>query len=273
MSEGRMAGNFLPVAMGYAERGWHVFPLGVGSKIPLISKSDGGKWHSDATTDPEIIRGWWTRTPGANIGIATGGRSGFWALDLDPRHGGDEAFKALQAEHGGVGETVTAKTGGGGWHLYFHHAPNVRNSAGTVGPGIDVRGEGGYVVAPPSIRTYHTGGSCYSWVKGRGPGDIDIQPAPLWLLMAAQRAGQNAVGGVARPEWYRDLFASGVDEGSRNTAVTRMAGHLIRKLDPLLALDILKLWNRERVRPPLDERELIGIVNSVCGREYRRTAR
>jgi hypothetical protein len=268
MSSGAM--TLLDAALGYAALGWAVFPLGVRSKLPLIARECGGRGCLDASRDEGTIRRWWHDCAGANIGIATGSISNLWVLDLDPRHGGDVSFADLGREHGGVGETVLSRTGGGGWHIYFGGAPRIRNSVGKIAPGIDVRSDGGYVIGPPSV---HPNGDCYRWHPGHGPEEVAVGHAPLWLLLAAQQAGGSgsAGGGVASPERHRDLFAAGAAQGSRNAAVAQLTGYLLRRgVDPLMVLDVLRLWNVTRCRPPLDDDELTGVVASICKREARK---
>ncbi len=124
-----------------------VFPCDPGGKRPL---TPSGFW--DATTDDHRVRAWWGRWPAANVGVPTGRRSGLLVLDVDQRGGGPQSLAALEREHGPLPKTATGRTGGGGVHLFFRYPSGreVRNSAGVLGPGLDVRGEGGYVVVPPS---------------------------------------------------------------------------------------------------------------------------
>ena len=108
-------------ALGYAAAGWEIFPLHVRGKLPLISKLEGGHGHLDATADADQVRRWWATYPLANIG----GRvpAGLIVLDIDPRHGGDDAVADLQAAHGPLPSTLTSTSGrgDGGTHLYFVH--------------------------------------------------------------------------------------------------------------------------------------------------------
>ena len=97
-------------AVRYALRGLHVFPLAPGAKVPLA----GSHGHLEASSDPDTCRARWAEAPTANIGGATGSRSGFWVLDVDPRHGGDAALAKLEAEHGPLPHTTQATTPRGG---------------------------------------------------------------------------------------------------------------------------------------------------------------
>ena len=132
----------------------------------------------DATTDRKQIKAWWEKWPKANVGIVTGISSGIFALDVDGA-AGKASLKELQAEHGRLPKTVTVKTGKGR-HLYFRYAGGrVGNSAGRLGEGIDVRGDGGYVVGAGSL---HPSGAMYRYVDGRGLGEIEVASAPQWLI-------------------------------------------------------------------------------------------
>jgi putative DNA primase/helicase len=115
----------------------------------------------DATTDPEQVRQWWTRYPAANIGMPTGAWTGAVVLDVDPDKGGFDSLLALVRRYGVLPKTRVVHTGGDGLHFYFEH-PGIytRNSAGKLGPGLDLRGDGGYVLLPPSV---HAKNRTYAW--------------------------------------------------------------------------------------------------------------
>ena len=139
------------------------------------------KWKSDAATDPAQIRRWAKKWPKASIGLVTGG--GFMVLDIDGEVGAT-ALAALEKQHGQLPPTVTVRTGSGGAHYYLALPPGhpMPNSASSVANKIDVRGDGGYVVAPPSN---HRSGGAYSFLSGRGLHQTDIGPAPKWLIALA----------------------------------------------------------------------------------------
>ena len=160
-------------ALAYAAEGVAVFALCPRGKVPAIPKREGGRGFYDATTDVRVICEWWQRWPNANIGTPTGQQ--FDVLDVDPRHGGDESLTALVREFGPLPRTDETTTGGGGRHLYFVADPRLRCSEGKLGPGLDVRAAGGYVVAPPSV---HPSGRPYRWVAPRAP----LAPWPSSLV-------------------------------------------------------------------------------------------
>ena len=121
-----------------------------------------------ATTDENRNREWWGRWRDANVGIATGRPSGLVVVDIDPAHGGVDTIDGLVAERQDAGwlVTLTVHTGGGGFHLYFRHPGGaVSSSVGRLGPGVDVRGDGGLVVAPLSV---HASGRRYHWAPEPG---------------------------------------------------------------------------------------------------------
>ena len=127
-------------AFRVALRGIAVFPLTAGTKIPLA----GSHGFHDATTDCNVARAHWAKTPRANIGAATGSRSGIWVFDVDPQHGAAAALAELEAGHGSLPVTIEAATPSGGRHLFWQwdsEAPEIRNSAGRIGHGLDVRGQ------------------------------------------------------------------------------------------------------------------------------------
>ena len=141
-------------AIAYVERlGWAAFPTDI-KKQPMTPHG-----HLDATTDANRLTETWP-APDANVGVATGAPSGFWVLDVDPRHGGDASLAALiERETGAVNvdlgtffATWCVITPSGGMHLWWKLPKGVEVpcSAGDIGPGLDVRGDGGYVVVPPS---------------------------------------------------------------------------------------------------------------------------
>ncbi len=188
----------LEAALGYARAGWPVFPLSPGGKQPL----PGSRGFYEATTDEAVIRGWWARVPAANVGVATGPGSG-WVLDLDGPEAAD-ALLELERQHGALPPAPEVWTPRPGRHLWWAWPADgeVRNRAG-VAPGIDVRGERGYVVVPPSIRSDRDG-AVYAW-DGSTPDPFGALPqAPDWLLRLVrsskqQPAGEPQTAGPAQP--------------------------------------------------------------------------
>lgn len=132
----------------------------------------------------------WEKYPDDGFGIATGHRSNIWVLDVDPKNGGFESLQALEAKYGPLPKTLSVVTGSGGAHYYFTYpGPDFRNTAHILGPGLDTRGDGGYVVGPGSL---HKSGQRYRWMVG--PDDSPVVAPPAWLLDLTRRESRGAVG-------------------------------------------------------------------------------
>lgn len=246
--------------------GLAVFPLQAGGKAPLTRHG-----FKDATKDPTEF----TRLVAGrlcNLGIATGALSGVWVLDIDLRDDGNESVRKLQAAYGQLPKTWTVKTGGRGRHLYFKYDASHPVGCGTklAGlAGLDWRGNGGYVVAPPSETE-----SEYQWIQA--PWDVPLASAPEGLLKLTLRHSQTAMrrgkvapqptGGTRQTELLQ--IASGVSKGDRNRAAAKIAGYLLsfRRMDPEFALVMIENWNLTN-DPPLSLDELHKIVNSIAQRQ------
>lgn len=239
-------------ARRYLARGWSVLPLRPRDKRPHI------QWENLQTKRPsqDDVAEWFQRWPDANVGIITGEISNLIVLDVDPKHGGDTSLERLEHRFRPLSATVEAVTGGGGRHLYFAHPGGLTRNRAGLAQGIDLRGDGGYIVAPPSI---HPSGRPYEWVPGHGPDDITLAPLPRWLIVPIRglRIGR------ALSDWRR-LVREGVDEGQRNSTIASLTGHLLwHGVDPDVALELLLAWNRVRCRPPLDDAEVARVVASI----------
>jgi len=164
-----MSNTLGKAAEDYAKSGWFLFPLRPRDKTPLTAHG-----LKDATNKVDVIRQWWSKTPEANIGLNCG-KSGIVVIDLDKRgeRDGCQEWETINHMQGPFPETSTSLTGGGGRHLLFKSPDglSIKNSAGRLAPGIDVRGEGGYIVLPPSI---HPSGKPYQWLDGL----TTIEPLP-----------------------------------------------------------------------------------------------
>lgn len=173
----------LRAALAYTRAGIPVFPLQPRGKLPLISKRQGGRGFYDATTEEAQIGVWWGKWAQANIGAPTGSASGYYVLDMDPRHEGEKSLNALLSEYGRASwphaddERNTAFTGGGGRH-YLFRSPVEIPTRNNLAPGLDFRGEGAYIVVAPSL---HQSGERYEWCQGI-PDPADLSPIPDWLV-------------------------------------------------------------------------------------------
>lgn len=200
--------ELLESALQYAGRGWHVFPLVPQGKTPLTKRG-----FKDAATDRQRIESWWRWKPQANVGIATGQVSRLFVLDIDPAKRGVETLRELVAMHAPLPPALTVRTGSGGWHLYYLLSERDR-----IGPsaadGLDVRCDGGYVVAPGSI---HPNGTAYRWDNG-----LPLGVAPEWLMAwAAARKGETpkapkpSVSIGPRPAWLGSPISEGLSLAHR----------------------------------------------------------
>jgi hypothetical protein len=251
----------IEAALSYAEQGFKVFPLHTpmlgGCSCRKAACDSIGKHPRtmngvlDATSEKSKIDYWWRMWPDANIGLATGAESGFIVIDVDPRHGGTETLTQLQEKHGKFVEKVWAKTGGGGWHLFFKH-PGFKvknNQNGKLGSGVDVRGDGGYIVAPPSL---HASGESYTW----GVDTLDFPQMPDWLLQLLQQSA---------PAQTFSNDESDIPDGARNQTLTSLAGAMRRKgMSEESIYAALAVENDNRCKPPLTARDVQTISHSIA---------
>jgi hypothetical protein len=268
-------------ALRLAARGFAVFPLRPRTKEPYgddrFFRTIGG--FRCANRDPALIEFWWDRQPEANIGLATGSISGVWVLDVDGDEG-RETLATLEEQHGQLPKTVEVVTpgkiskttglhSGRGLHLYFRYplGLDLRNAQDRDDvPGIDWRGNGGYVLLPPSA---HPDGGNYVWSVDSADTFAEI---PEWLLDLVQRKSRgNGEAPATPPEAWR-TFVSDVYEGSQRAhAIARLCGLLVRRwIDPLSALYLVRDFNTLHCQPPLDDEEVVRIVTDITHREKER---
>jgi hypothetical protein len=252
--------NLREAALRLANKGMRVFPCKVRNKEPLINDN-----LSRATTDENVIRGWW-HSRDYNIGIATGEGSGVWVLDIDGDEG-ENTLRELEAKHGTLPSTIEAITGNGR-HLYFRWpaGTEIRNKQedGEI-PGIHVRGNGGYTVAPPSI---HPSGRCYAWSVDSAS---EFADAPDWLIDLVTSKSGGADAPATPPEVWRSFIEDTFEGSHRSHAIARLAGMLLRKyVDPYVTLSLCQLFNMVRCTEPLTWGEVSQIINQVANREADR---
>lgn len=233
------------------ERQWSVIPLSPRTKRAMV------KWKQFARRLPteREVRAWWTKYPDANVGIVTGAVSNLVVIDIDPEKGGD-AF-AWRKEYP---TELSSVTGRGGAHFFYSYpagATVVHNSANRLAQGVDVRGDGGYVAAPPSI---HENGKPYVWMDRGEPSDV-----PLELFM---RSSENGNSNGAEPrvdsEHWLQRILQGVKHGERNDASARLAGYLLGKKIPRdVIVQQMLAWNALN-DPPLSKSRIEQTVDSVA---------
>ncbi len=239
----------IELALHYAARGWPVFPLRAGTKIPL-ARSHGCK---DATLDPALIEAWWATYPDANIGIATGKSSGLLVIDIDPRKTPEWLMNVQSLA---LPRTFSIRTCSGGWHLYFALPANSPITIGAdLVPGVDWRGAGGYVVGPGSA----VNASTYT-IERNDP----IVPAPAALLRRienASRSRRQTASATTAPDGSQHMV---IPASRRNDTLARIGCALRRwgvEYDALLVA--LQATNAAHCEPPLDDPEVASIAASV----------
>lgn len=260
----------LELAQHYTEQGWPVFPCRsqseehvdqhgeittLGEKTPLTTNG-----FKAATRFARILDRWWTDWPDAAVGLPTGSPTGFFALDIDNKPGGSNGFiwlDEMQAEHGPLPSTARVISPNGGMHIYFKYVVGTRNR-GALGAGVDIRSEGGYVVAAGSTMS---NGRQYKWVD-----DVrEIADAPAWLLdlllpksapthssYTASSATNNAYVDAAVDRELADL--AGAPMGNRNNSLNDAAfalgtfvgaGALQEAEARALLQDVARGWGRD----------------------------
>ncbi len=245
-------GSAESAAHAYLARGWSVLPLRPGEKRPLL------KWQALQHRRPDAgeVAEWYRRWPEAGVAVVTGAISGLVVVDVDPEHGGEASLAELQRRHKALPVTVTAHTGGGGRHLYFSHPGGLVRNQANLAAGIDLRGDGGYVVAPPSL---HPNGRRYLWAAGRNPDEVPLAVLPAWLADIASAGHGHGL------EHWRRLLRDGVEAGVRNNTVASLSGHLLwHGVDPAVVLELMLTWNAMRCRPPLPDEEVVRTVASIA---------
>ena len=249
----------LESALYYISRGWAVIPVhAIRDGRCSCGKKDcssPGKHPAtpngskDASTDPELIRLWF-EDGDWNVGIVCGKISNLVAVDCDGKTG-EANFQKYKST-----DTLRSLTGGGGSHRFYQSPTNgqlIKNSSGTFGSGLDVRGEHGYVVAPPSN---HISGKEYRWERDPRAWS-ELPPCPDFLLDRKTKEAPAAAPGAS------------VEEGTRNDTLTRLAGTLRNAGLGYDAIEkALQAENIERCKPPLPNTEIEQIATSVA--RYKR---
>lgn len=254
------AKNMKEWALHYAEKGLAVFPLACRDKVPAVV---GG--CKVATTEKTTIERWWDKNPQYNIGIATGNKSsGLVVIDLDvDKNKGIDGYDVLrdwQNKHGKLPETWQSITGRGGYHYFYKDAIVHSNRVGLY-EGVDIRGEGGYIVAPPSV---HPNGNIYEWEQG--PEEYEIAQVDNivndFLKGEKQRRDSEHKTNFKVPEL--------IPEGKRVDTIVRLIASLRTKgLDDDAIKAAVRVENEKRCNPPLKEKELEEAVFPALKRDWQ----
>jgi hypothetical protein len=231
----------------------------------------------DATIDKKVIADWWGKSPSANVGIITGSESGLVVVDVDPRSGGLESLKSI-SKLGNFPVTPGVYTGGGGEHIYLAHPSNgtkIKCAQALAGyPGIDLKGDGGYVIAPPSK---HVSGGKYTWKIHHLKNKLAAIPTWLHELMerpaAPMRALANPLGFAFMPLDKNNCFSSRgggndvtlcIPEGHRDATLFNLARALRKGGMPKDEIaQCLVMIAQNCCNPPMAERDAIAKVEST----------
>ncbi|MBI2550896.1 bifunctional DNA primase/polymerase [Candidatus Uhrbacteria bacterium] len=232
--------DILASALRYGELGLSVIPVGRDKK-PLIAWT---RYQTERAT-PEQIKAWWSQFPDANVGIVTGAVSGIVVIDV-------EAGGSVE----GLPFTAYCRTGGGGWHYYCKHPGKPVKNGVKVRPLTDIRGDGGFVVAPPSI---HASGKPYAWdgmfPLPRGENIKALDELPDWALQSNPMPKPL----LAELPIAYNYYSKEINEGQRNDTAIRLIGKVLHHNPPELwetLYPAIQSWNATCVKPPLTEMEL-----------------
>lgn len=242
-------------------------------KHPLTRACPNGS--KSASTDPDVIHRWFADYPQANVSIVCGKEAGLWALDVDPRSGGDRSLVDLVRINGPLGNTLTTHTGGAGTHYFFRWPGRaVSNSVGRLGPGLDVRGQNACITCAPSL---HASGGRYEWAFGRH--DAPVIDAPGWLLRMVlpkpepplppprrRRYGESRTNVITRASKCLAMTPESIAGSGGHYAAMKAAVLLVRGFE-LCEDDALSLLVHEfnpRCQPPWSVRELQHKVKSAA---------
>jgi hypothetical protein len=252
--------NYEASAQLYAQGGIPVFPC------KLDKKPYTANGFKAATVDPEKINAWWSKKPDASIGIPTGKASGWIVLDVDPKAGGDASLTALIERIGGLPDTLTARTGSGGTHFFFEQPLDleIRNSASKIGVGLDIRGEGGYVIVAPSP---HPSGGRYEWISYHEPA---LFPEALIAMLAS--SDHKPISTDYKPRASSTALGPVFCEGERNDGLFRVGCAIWGKgqAEDLADLHYQLLdVNANRCSPSLPDAEVMKMAANITARYSR----
>jgi hypothetical protein len=232
-----------PEVRAAAARGWRLLPVQPRGKTPLVKE-----WQKVASNDLHQLEEWANTFPGCNWGLATGPGSGIFALDVDGEPG-RSALLAYQREGHEIPDTLSTSTGNGS-HVYFRWPVGavIRNSAGKLAKGLDIRGDGGYVVIPPSV---HSSGNQYAYTDPQEP----VLDAPEWLL--------NMLSHPTPPAPISPASVAIIGPGQRTPLLFSLAGKLRNEGVPQEGILAALRGLNATFAPPHDEKKLLQIAKGV----------
>jgi len=236
---------------------WSVFPVNPKTKTPFFKG-----WQQLASTDPRRVKEIFEGLPYASIGVQTGTVSNLIVIDLDERadYSGIASFKKAGFSHP---DTVTARTPSRGLHFYFRaDGTIVKNSVSALAKGVDVRGEGGYIICPPSQTVFGP----YVWESERETVLAGPRALPQKLAEAFAKKPRNT-SRFQNKSGVQGRLMTTIPEGTRDMELTRRCGFLLKKYSAADTLNMLLIINAKCCEPPLEERQILKIVASIRGRE------
>src|SRR5262245_9915782 len=239
--------EFLEAALRYETQNFSVIPLRPREKLPAITT---WKEYQTRRASADEIESWWSLWPDANVGVVTGAISELVVIDMDSAEAKDKLKELLPSFD--LTDVPRSRTGKG-WQLFFQHpGVVVANRAGVIA-GLDVRGDGGYVVVPPSI---HPNGKTHMW---ESPINGALPKLPVELFELISSHGNGAIKEATSP------IEGSIPEGQRNASLTALAGSMRRRgMTKASILAALQEENWTRCNPPLPDREVAAIANSVA---------
>jgi hypothetical protein len=243
-------------AVRLARHGFFVFPCRPREKAPATPNG-----LKDAKRDEAAIRAAWGKHPDLNLAVRTGKESGIVVLDVDGDDGFD-SLASLEEQHGKLPRTASVTTPRGGQHFYFAHpGVEIKNTAGYPGMGLDVRGDGGYVLAPPSVGP--TG------ARYEPDEEAPLAPMPEWLVKTLTSSQGRSQGRLSADDRAK-LIGAGAPQGERNSRMASHVGWLLSRVESVEAVrELAHTWNEARLKPPLSAKEVDAVVDSIARKDGR----
>jgi hypothetical protein len=236
---------------------WSVFPVNPKTKTPFFTG-----WQQLASTDPRRVKEVFNGLPYASIGVRTGIVSNLLVFDLDER-AGYSGIASFEKAGFSRPDTVTVRTPSGGLHFYFRaDGTIVKNSVSALAKGVDVRGEGGYIICPPSQTVFGS----YVWESERETVLAGPRALPQRFVEALGKKPRNT-SRFQNKSGVQERLMTTIPEGTRDMEMTRRCGFLLKKYSAADALQMLLIINANCCEPPLEERQILKIFASIRGRE------
>lgn len=243
-SSGSSQVSHLEAALRYLAKGWSIIPIRPNDKKPYLSS-----WLEYQKRHPSVdeVKEWWTLHPIAGIGLVCGKISGVIVVDIDVKDGQPKHTLKLTP-------SLSAKSGGGGSHVFYKWREGLVGARVGIQQGVDIRSDASYIILAPSL---HPSGNRYEWITDENE---PLAPAPVWLEAASSNEDHE------RNDW-QEFLSSQKGPGIRNMSATKVAGKILYDMSPdvwdTLGWSAFKGWNKEFNNPPLPDKELISVWESI----------